>query len=900
MAIGTSGYIEAVHLQQAPLKPDSAAQAAKMLQSVANLASAGFKLYNELNAPTAEDLTNLSQAFDEGIGALSVEYANDPDGMKLAVQNYQDNFNEYLDGLGHQHKTQLQPYIRNTVDPYYKAPYDIANQLAVQEDHLTKQGEWKDIYNSIIANADLNDSQKATELSKAETAFTKLLSPSQRLALGADISKMVEGVSTQAAINKNAVDQSNADAKNLYRYNNSVNQVNNNILARNLAAPEAAQEFKKFGDNLLKEVERDNPRLLETVTSLVSKQSMMYDTSAAKEAQQVDLNLTVGGLAQEWRLGKKSLQQVLDSLSHRADKKDALGMILNHTATFYKDELTTASVTNNPEAFKIAQSKFDLLYNDVRNELLLGRNNNAEAVAQFQKFETDITNIQEAEKIAFEKRLTGEAVSYLNNGNFVKAAEGVKKLEQAGYSEEASNLFSKINTAQKATVQFQGVVSAGLFNPHKATSLLKGKGIDAQVKARATEMFSTIINGHIGFINDKTLAPEVRQQHVEDLQTILANKMNELGDVRSYYQNQVDSMQSIGQLQSYATLVDQINVHSASSLLGKEQTEEILLLSTLAPVFENLPQGKEVTHLRNAIATAKNLDIDKESSDRANTILNNKAYEFPLFEDRDRFVKAVRMASKLQNVADTDAFSEKLYNKMMDAYMPLGDTYVVGAPFVALKPEGYYDAAAKFVVNKEINPQFIATEDYDSLLGNHTVRALPNGDVAFVPKIDMNINSGNSIIVSKEEIIEQIKKNYTVDDDLNLLKQAYGSENWTENNPNPASRFNEEARTRQKLENTEGAKLYKNIKDQPVLGAPVRIGEGAYESAGEGFDAAGNWIGDKSSKLIDNTLRNIEIGKKLILPNSLEDIKQKGGEVSEKIYKFINDSLFGTDEEVQP
>ena len=748
MAIGTSGYIEAVHLQQAPLKPDSGLKAAKMLAAIGNLAGASMDLYKVYNTPTNEQLVDLRQTFDAGINEIT-GLGEDADYTSQAISDWENNFNTHLDSLGFQYKEQMQSHLYNATKPFYDAPATLQQNLAIQQDNLAIDQLMQDAINTVNATGG-TEADKALAMTKEVSKISADLTPSEKYKYGPKLQELVSTYSATAANaegdNKKAV----REAKTLSQYTAKITNVTNSLLSDSSTQVEKANKFNKFSDNILKEAEANNPEIYKSLSAEIDRQRQLYSAKATKEVNDAERNQIIFGNVTKFTNGEITVDQAMAPFAGRADKVQAQTDFLNTFASAYKGQLSEAAQLKNPAIYNAVKNKLQANLDALNEHLFFGQNNNIESINQYSTFRDNIKGIDTTIRATLGDVLKNEGDNAIRIGDYKKAAETARTLSDFEFGTKANELNNKIISKTKLSNELALITDKGTFDIDVPSSNY------ASASKEAKERITQIMSGKVVNYFDRIKAapnPEVRKEIENEFTSFLTNKSGELKGVQDSFKTMFSSIKSVEEIKQYASLIDNIGGHPASIILGEQQVKEINNISVLAEFLPDLEPGREVLDIRNRLSEAegrslqgKVLESYKDSVSRSN--------EIPVPEARDGYVKSTELIYKVTDVKTAEMAAEKLFEKAKGNYIQIENSYVVGVPNTAFQKPKFYEQALDTAV-KALGEEATISD----LSETHNIQQLPSGDVAFVPKTGAG-TSTQTMVLSKQEVIQNLEKNY--------------------------------------------------------------------------------------------------------------------------------------------
>jgi hypothetical protein len=761
MAIGTSGYIEAVHLQQAPLKPDSSLKAAKMFQAVGNLVGASANLYDELNAPTNEQLVDLRQQFDAGLAQIKASNPNDLDYLSKAVANYEDAFNQDLNKLGISYVEALQGHIYNETKNIYAAPQTLQEKLAIQENNLQIQQQIADIKDGIVSSGKpLNE--QAQMMSESMTALKSRLSPKDRVKFGDVLQENIIEASAAVTNARARSDKKIQLQKTKFGYFSKINQQLVNINKDTNSTSQKASLFKEFSNGILQEIEKNVPLeyqadVYDSVSKEVQRLSTAFNSAAAKEQQEAERGLAVGAAAIDFSNGKMTLDQVRDLSKNRADKREFLGDFYTAVENNSKQRLSLASDTKNVGVYKAQKAIVDKRMQELRDHLYFGQNNNADDKNQFIVFEGKMRAFDTAIAENLASKLNQEAYTHINNGDVKKASDIAKQLNNFNQGTKANAILSKIASTTKLARELITLQENNVFNADVPSNGYENASKEA--KQRITDIMSAQTKAYI----DSMAAaqnPEVRKDVRDAFTEFLSNKQSEIKGVREKFSSLVDSAKSSTDIAPYSNLINELGNHSASLLLGKDQVKEINKLDVLLKYLPNLREGEELNDVRDRIMQAEGNTLQGELLDDYQEAVSISR-DIPVVEDRQGYVDTVQILFKTTDVNTAKKAAKELFDKAKGNYLEVENSLVIGTPNVVLQKPEYYKASLEAAVDG-INasfPEGTGTATADELSETHNIQQLPSGDVAIVPKTGAG-TSTQTVVLSREEVVKRLVENY--------------------------------------------------------------------------------------------------------------------------------------------
>jgi hypothetical protein len=874
MAIGTSGYIEAVHLQQAPLKPDSGLKAAKMFQAVGQLVGASANLYDMYNKPTNEQLVDLRQTFDAGINEITA-LGEEADYTSSAIADFEDNFNNYLDSLGSSYKEALQGHIYESTKSYYDAPYAVQEKLKIQGDSQAFYDQVNEDINNIKAQG-LPKSEEALEVAKLITKTTQGLSSTERVEYGPALQKLVTTANSEAANETGKIAKANKDAKILSGYSAKISQFENGLTASNKTASDKAVQYKAFKDQTLQEVEKNNPDIYASVSKLLDKNHQHYNAAAAKEQNIAERNMVVSGATTQFVNGEKSLEAIMESFSGRQDKPEVQATFLNGYAVHYKDNLVKAAQHKDPKIYLASKALLNKQLDEIRNNIFLGQNNNPDSLKQFGVFSNIIQSSDNAVDSMFKTSVEAEVMGFINTGNFKEAGMSVKKMHDAGFTAQANTLQNKLNTAAKTTTEFTAALQGGLTDPDRPTNFYKGAS--KEVKERITTFLTDMSDRYLKAISNPANSPELKKEMRDKLISLLNNKADEFKGVQEQFKTRINSMTNVNELSGYASLIDKIGGHNAAIILGQDQVKEINLLSTLVNAMPGLEPGKEINDLRNRLSDAENMTLKGKQVENYKDAMS-KAAEIPVPEASEAFKKGAELMYKTLDLGTADKAVEQLFEKMKGSYLEIGSGYVSGVPNTTFQRPAYYEAGVAAVAK-----QIGGSATLDSLTETHNIQHLPDGDIALIPKTGAG-TSTSTIVVSKTEIIKELTNNYDGSpEQYAALRDAYRDQDFT-GKAHPADVLH---------------RGWKELNKDTVSGKWDHFTDNVSDSAAaEALNIAADAVAKDAVRSGEVAVAPFEyLGKQWDI--FVDDVVNGTESATKKAIDFVDGLIFGEDEEVQP
>lgn len=775
MAIGTSGYIESVHLQQAPLKPSSGLAAARMIGAVSGLVQAGANAYNTFTAPTNEELTNYRQTIDTGLNEINSLEWYDETAKAEAVSTFHNNINKDLDAKGFQFKEAMQNYLYNATKPYYDAPFEVANKLRLQQDTMAFNNDVNDQINAIVSKG-MNASDTALEVAKTITGIEESLTPSEKVEYGPALQKLVTQYASQAAQAEGNIKEANASAKVLFGYTNKVDAFNNSLTASNDTASSKAIKYNDFKNKLLLEAEKNNPEIYASLQKELNRQGQLYNAGAAKEQQTADRNIVISTAVRQWTNGETTLKDIDAIFSGMSDKAAAQTDLLTSFKGIYARDLANAIATKDPGIYKATEARLNSFLNDLNNSIYFGQNNSPDASKQYQLFTSQLAATKSGIQATFENSLYTDAISAINTGNIKEAGVVAGKLQEAGFAVKANTVIGKITQTTKLANEMTGIIGSGTFDINKPTNSYAGATKEA--KERITQVMTQTVGGFMTALSQPVTADQ-RKEIVDQFNTFLANKGSELKGVRDQFSAQVIGAQSQQELTPFMNLIDDVGGHNAAMLIGEDNVKEINMITSLLPVMPNLEPGKEVSDLRSRLSAAEVQTMEGKVLGSYKDIAD-KASEIPVPEARQSFLDAAKLIYKATDIKTAESVVQNLFEKSKSSYLEVGNGYVVGVPGAAFKNPAYYERAVDMV-----SSQFPDVTT-DEITENYNLHHMPSGDVALVPKTGYG-NVSQSLVVEKAEIIDNLTKNYDGSaEQYAALFDAYRGQEIPEGQPHPA------------------------------------------------------------------------------------------------------------------